>query len=98
MDFTSVPIIVFCCYIIGEIYKVIFKKRQNLYKLIPILVTLLGGLLGILIYLTEPTMIEAKNIYYALEMGLISGASSTGVNQIVKLLKGDNQNEKESSL
>ena len=98
MELQTISVIVLLCYIAGEIYKVIFKKRQNLYKLIPILVTLLGGLLGILIYLTEPTMIEAKNIYYALEMGLISGASSTGVNQIVKLLKGDNQNGKESSL
>ena len=37
------------------------------------------------IYKSEPSMIlEANNIYIALFIGLISGASSTGANQIVK--------------
>ena len=93
MESQRITIIVLLCYISGEVYKVIFKKKQKLYKLIPILVTLLGGLLGAIFYLTEPSMINATNIYYAIEIGLISGASSTGVNQIVKYIKGDN-NEK----
>ena len=93
MELESISLIAFLTYLAGEIYKVIFKKNQKLYKLIPIIVTLLGGLLGILIYLTEPSVIDATNIYNALEIGLISGASSTGVNQIVKYIKGDN-NEK----
>ena len=45
MDYTSVPIIVVCCYIVGEIYKVLFKNKQETYKLIPILVAITGGLL-----------------------------------------------------
>ena len=49
MDFTSVPIIVVCCYIIGEIYKVLFKNKQEAYKLIPIVMAITGGLLGIII-------------------------------------------------
>ena len=57
MDFTSVPIIVVCCYIIGEIYKVLFKNKQEAYKLIPMLMAINGGLLGILIYLTNTEMI-----------------------------------------
>ena len=36
MEFISVPIIVVICYIVGEIYKVLFKNKQQLYKLIPI--------------------------------------------------------------
>ncbi len=32
MKFTSVPIIIIICYMIGEIYKVIFKEKENLYK------------------------------------------------------------------
>ena len=45
MDFVSVPIIVLICYMIGEIYKVLFKHRQELYKLIPIIVAFIGGML-----------------------------------------------------
>lgn len=85
MDFTGVPIIVMCCYIIGEIYKVLLKGKQEFYKLIPILVSVFGGLLGVLIYFTAPEMIlNADNVWIALGIGIVSGASSTGTNQIVK--------------
>lgn len=85
MDFTGVPIIVMCCYIIGEIYKVLLKEKQEFYKLIPILVSVFGGLLGVLIYFTAPEMIlNADNVWIALGIGIVCGASSTGTNQIVK--------------
>ena len=96
MDFTSVPIIVVCSYIIGEIYKVLFKNKQEAYKLIPIVLAIIGGLLGIIIYLTNPEMIlNAENIWIALGIGIVSGASSTGANQIVKQIfkKGEDKNE-----
>ena len=87
MDFTSVPIIVVCCYIIGEIYKVLFQNKQEAYKLIPIVMAFIGGLLGIIIYLTNPEMIlDAENIWIALGIGIVSGASSTGANQVIKQL------------
>jgi len=96
MDFTSVPIIVVCCYIVGEIYKVLFKNKQETYKLIPILVALFGGVLGILIYFTAPELIfNAHNAWIALGIGMVSGVSSTGTNQIIKQLlkKGASSNE-----
>lgn len=96
MDFTSVPIIVVCCYIMGEIYKALFKNKQETYKMIPILVAIIGGLLGILIYLTNPEMMmNADNIWIALGIGIVSGTSSTGTNQIIKqiLKKGEEKNE-----
>ena len=87
MEFGSVPIIVVCCYLIGEIYKVILKKRPETYKLIPVLVSVTGGILGIFIYLTnKEMMMNARNVWIALGIGIISGASSTGTNQVVKQL------------
>lgn len=96
MDFTSVPIIVVCCYIIGEIYKVLFNNKQEAYKIIPIVMAIIGGLLGIIIYLANPEMIlNAENIWIALGIGIVSGASSTGANQIIKQIfkKGEDKNE-----
>lgn len=85
MEFTSVPIIIIICYMIGEIYKVIFKNKENLYKLIPIIVSLLGGVLGIVIFITNKEMIfNADNVWVALGIGIVSGSSSTAANQIVK--------------
>lgn len=86
MKLISVPLIVVLCYLLGEIYKVIFKNKQDLYKLIPVLVSLMGGVIAIIIYLTERSIIEVDNIYDALLIGIISGSSSTGANQIIKNL------------
>lgn len=87
MELTSIPIIVIISYMIGEIYKVIFKSKKQLYKIIPIIVSITGGLLGILIYLTNREMIlNANNIWTALNIGIVSGASATTTNQIIKQL------------
>ncbi len=97
MEYTSIPIIVISCYIIGELYKAIFKKKPETYKLIPILLSISGGILGIIIYLTNKEMIlNANNLWIALEIGIISGASSTGTNQMIKQIiknKGEEKNE-----
>ena len=85
MEFVSVPIIVLICYMIGEIYKVVFKKNTKAYKLIPILVAFIGGVLGVVIYYTAPEVIfNTSNIYSALMIGVMSGFSSTGTNQVIK--------------
>ena len=87
MELSSIPIIVIISYMIGEIYKVIFKNKESMYKLIPIVVSLTGGILGILIYLTNKEMIlDANNIWVAMFIGIISGASATNANQIIKQL------------
>lgn len=85
MNFTCVPIIVVCCYLVGEIYKQIFKKSTDAYRFIPVILPVLGGILGIVIFLTNPEMIfNAQNVWIALGVGIFSGASATGTNQIIK--------------
>ena len=84
MEFTSIPVIVLICYLIGEIYKVVFKSKEDLYKLIPVFVTLLGGLVGLVMYYVEPSFLNVNNVISALEIGLISGSASTGMHQMVK--------------
>ena len=85
MEFISVPIIVVICYIVGEIYKVLFKNKKDLYKLIPIFLSILGGVIGVLIYYTNKEMIlNVSNVYEAIFIGIVSGAASTGSNQIIK--------------
>ena len=82
--YTIVPAILVICYVIGEIYKIIFKEKAHKY--IPVVLTILGGLLGILIYITNPEMLMVDNIYNALVLGLISGISSVGANEMIKQL------------
>lgn len=92
MEFVCVPIIVIFCYIIGEIYKIIMRNKKETFKYIPIIVAIFGGIFGFLIYITNPEIIfNADNIWAALGVGIVSGVSSTGTNQIIKQLfsKGD---------
>lgn len=85
MNITSVPIIVICCYITGEIYKGVFCNKKETYKYIPIFLVTLGGVLGGVIYFTAPQMIfGVNNVWSAIGIGITSGASSTGANQIIK--------------
>ena len=97
MDFASVPIIVLCCYMIGEIYKIIFKKNTKKYKLIPILVAIFGGVLGVVIFYTAPTVIfNVGNVYSALLIGIMSGFSSTGTNQVIKQILNKKEIERKN--
>ena len=85
MEFISVPIIVVICYMVGEIYKVVFKKNTKAYKLIPILVAIIGGILGVIIYYTSNEIIfNATNMWNAMLIGIVSGFTATGTNQVIK--------------
>ena len=85
MNFTGVPIIVICCYVLGEIFKACFHKNKHAYKLIPIILDVVGCILGIVIFYTNPEIIlNANNVWVALGIGIVSEASSTGANQIIK--------------
>lgn len=96
MCFASVPIIVVCCYVLGELYKLVFRKKTQAYKFIPITTCAIGGILGIIMFYTEPTMIfDADNAWVALGIGMVSGVSATGTNQIIKQLFGKNKESKE---
>ena len=84
MENVGIPIIVIICYMIGEAYKLIFKNK-NTYKIIPIITTLAGGVIGVIIYYTNPSvLLNSSDMWTALLLGFISGASSTGGNQIIK--------------
>lgn len=84
MENIGIPIIVLCCYMIGEVYKLIFKNK-DVYKIIPIITASFGGVLGVIIYFTNPSvLLNPNNVWTALLLGIISGASSTGGNQIIK--------------
>lgn len=84
MEYTSVPIIVIICYVIGEIYKKMVKKRKKFNKYIPIILTIVGGILGLAIYKTSSEMIMAHNEWEAILIGILSGVGATGTNQIIK--------------
>ena len=95
MNLTTIPFIVLASYIGGELFKVIVKNKTGLNRLISLIPSLLGCLLAVVIYLDEPSILGTSNIYVAMEIGIISGASATGTNQMIKqiFMKNTNNNE-----
>ena len=93
MSFTTIPLIVIMCYLCGEVFKFIFKSKQEFYKLTPIITSIFGGLIATIMYLDDPSLLNAENIYVAIEIGIISGSSATGANQIIKQMFLKNKEE-----
>ena len=80
---TTVIAIVVICYLIGLAAKTIPAVKDNY---IPVIVGAFGGILGVLgmyVILDFP----AQDILNAIAVGIVSGLSSTGVNQVYKQLK-----------
>ena len=88
MDITSVSTvvaIVVITYLIGLCAKAIPHIKDNY---IPIIVGTAGGILGIIGMYVIPDF-PANDILNAIAVGIVSGLSSTGVNQIYKQVKNN---------
>ena len=84
MEIISIPSIVFLVYFIIESYKVIVKGNVVALRLIPIVSGVSGGVIGIILYLFLPEIIIGGNVFESLLVGVFSGLSATGANQIYK--------------
>ena len=80
---TTVIAIVVICYLIGLAAKTIPAVKDNY---IPVIVGAFGGILGVLGMYVIPDF-PAQYILNAIAVGIVSGLSSTGVNQVYKQLK-----------
>lgn len=81
-DFVAFPAIVILCYLVGATLKAI--NNESLDKFIPVICGFVGGVLGVVVFLTIPGYIPAQNWLMALAIGIVSGFASVGVNQIYK--------------
>ena len=87
MQVFSITIIVIICYLIGVFLKFFLKRKKEFYKLIPVTVGLAGAFIGyILYYFDSKFILNVDNIWNALEVGFVSGLSSTGTNELIKKL------------
>ena len=79
----TVVAIIVITYLIGYASKQIPQVKDNI---IPIVVGVAGGILGIVGMFVIPSY-PADNILDAIAVGIVSGMASTGVNQIYKQIK-----------
>ncbi len=88
MEIICVPLIMAIVYAVIEFYKsTIAKTNDTLLRIIPIIGGVLGLVAGIAFFYCCPNLISATNVGSAIVIGLASGLSATGCNQIFKQLK-----------
>ena len=88
LEIICVPAIMAVVFLLMEVYKKwIAKGREKFITFIPVISGILGLILGVIFYFALPNMIVAGNVFMAMLIGLCSGLSATGCNQIFKQLK-----------
>lgn len=85
MDFTSVtPAIVICVYVLVELLKTFVLKTDKNRSFIPLFAIIGGICIALCIYKFYPEGNPYDNLVEAFASGGLSGAASTGCNQIYK--------------
>ena len=81
----GVAAITVICYLVGLGVKA-FPLDD---KYIPIICGVVGGILGVIGYMNHMPDFPANDLITAIAVGIVSGLSATGVDQIKKQMKGD---------
>lgn len=81
LGFTTIPSIIIICYLVAQFVKA--TKIANKY--IPVVCGIMGGVLGVVAMFFVPDY-PAKDVLTAIAIGIVSGLSATGINQIYKQL------------
>lgn len=77
----TIPSIIIICYLVAQFVKT--TKLDNKY--IPVICGIMGGALGVVAMYFVPDY-PANDILTAIAIGIVSGLSATGINQIYKQL------------
>jgi len=86
-DFVVFPAIAVICYLVGIGLKAF--NSDKLDRFIPVICGVFGAILGFVMFITIPNFIPADNWAVAICIGIASGLSATGANQVYKQLKGE---------
>ena len=86
--YASVPSIIVICYLAAQLLKV--TPLNNKY--LPCICGVLGAVLGVAALYVVPGY-PANDLFSAIAVGIVSGLSATGVNQIYKQLSSENKGE-----
>lgn len=81
----TIPAVASAVYGIIELLKrFVFCENEKFRKFIPLFAALLGALITLIAFLVSPNLIPATSWYSSVLIGLASGLSAVGINQIKK--------------
>ena len=83
LGIASVATITVICYVMGMACKAWDGMPD---KYIPVICGILGGILGVVAFLTHMPEFPAADVLTSIAVGCVSGLAATGINQIGKQL------------
>lgn len=83
MSIISIPTIVVISYLITEVFKLFLKNHK---KYLPVIAGCSGAIIALIMYLITPSLLNNVDVFTALALGIVSGLSATGSNQVLKQL------------
>lgn len=86
LELISVPVIAAIVYWVINLIKYATKQNEKFMRFIPLVAAALGATLGVVAYFAVPSIIPAENVFVAILIGIASGLTATGTNQIIKQL------------
>ena len=86
-------------YAVLALYNKFAKRRGRIVRrLIPLWAMLLGIFLGIFVYSVFPEIMPAPSLFTSVILGAITGLAATGLNQLMRLFDGDEEEKKNETL
>ena len=86
LELISVPVIAAIVYWVINLIKYATKQNEKFMRFSPLVAAALGAVLGIVAYFAVPNIVPAENVFVAILIGIASGLTATGTNQIIKQL------------
>ena len=86
-EICSIPAIAVLCYGFIELLKRTSNHSEKLKNAYPLISALLGAVLGVIVFLTEPDLMVSNSALGATLCGMASGLSATGSNEILQRMK-----------
>ncbi len=94
LEVVTVPVIAAIVYGVMAVYKQLMAEKSAVWtSLIPVWAGVLGIALGVAAYFLVPEAMPADNVLSAVLLGLASGLSATGLDQVYKQIKKSGGND-----
>lgn len=96
LNLISVPVIAAIVYWVVNLIKYATNQNEKFMRFVPLVAAALGAVLGVVAFYAFPSIIPAENVFVAILIGIASGLTATGTNQIIKQLGKKDESQDES--
>ena len=83
----SIPAVAALCFGFVELLKHALHNDRKVKNAYPLISTILGTVLGVIVYLVEPSFMATDSLLSSALVGMASGLSATGSNEIIQRIK-----------